>query len=181
MNRIPKQLFQSLSIIMAGLGVGLIAYQLKNNPPRLSIPQPVPTPSWQEQPIILTDREQATMSGDFTQEFQQALEEEKTPPKPSSIVILDTLASMAGDIVAPKVTISGEPPCFSLWVSDNMTPWKQLVTRTKLDNGQWSPWMNYFSYCFDNLGNGSHTVRIQIKDLAGNVSSEVKRTFIVKR
>ncbi len=98
---------------------------------------------------------------------------------------------MAGDIIAPSVTINGGPPegstiaynnpCFPLWVSDNMTPWQQLVTRTKLDDRQWSLWMNIFFYCFDNLGNGAHTVSIQIKDLAGNISSELKRTFIVKR
>lgn len=183
---------RSLAIIISGLGVGFITYQLKTNPPNsMTFTRPTPTPQWREQAVQLSDIEQATMAGDFRQEFQIALEEEKIPPKPSPIFSLDIPSSMAGDIMAPKVTISGGPsegatitytnPCFPLWVSDNMTPWQQLVTRAKLDDGQWSGWMNYFSYCFNNLGDGGHTVRIQIKDLAGNISPEVKRIFIVKR
>jgi len=182
---------QALAIIIAGLGLGIITNQLKTNSPSIFI-RPTPTPTWQEQTLPLTDVEQATMSGDFTQEFQQALAEERTPEKPlAPIWSLDIPSSMAGDIVAPTVTINGGPsegstiaytnPCFPLWVNDNMTPWQQLVSRSKLDSGQWTSWMNQFSYCFDNLGNGGHTVSIQIKDLAGNISSEVKRTFIVKR
>lgn len=184
MKGIPKQLIQIIAIILAGIGLGLIFSQRK--------PTSVPTPTWQERTIQLTDIETATMTGDFTQEFQTELNRERTTPKPlAPILSLDVPASMAGDILAPTVTINGGPsegaaivytnPCFPLWVSDNMTPWQQLVTRNKLDNGKWSSWMNQFSYCFDNLGNGSHTVSIQIKDLAGNISSEVKRTFIVKR
>jgi len=181
MNKIPKQLSRAIAIVILGIGAGIIAYQLKNNPPNITpFTRPIPTPSWQEQPMVLTDIESATMSGNFTQEFQAALEEEKITPKPSPIVILDGASNMTRDTVAPTVTINGEPPCFPLWVNDNMTPWQQLVTRTKLDNGQWSSWINQFSYCFDNLGDGTHTVSIQIKDLAGNVSSEVKRTFVVK-
>jgi hypothetical protein len=190
MNRISKQLVQVIAIIIAGIGFGIIANQLQTNPLNRKT-RPTPTPSWQEQTIQLSDVEKATMSGNWQEEFQTALEQEKSTPQPIPIWSLDTPASMAGDITAPTVTISGGPsegatiaytnPCFPLWVSDNMTPWQQLVTRTRLDNGQWSSWMNYFSYCFDNLENGAHTVSIQIKDLAGNVSSEAKRLFIVKR
>jgi len=189
---INSKLNKIVAILLFGIGAGIIANQLKTNPPNIvTFTRPTPTPQWQEQPVVLTDIEQATMSGNFTKEFQTALEEEKITPKPIPIWTLDVPSSMAGDIMAPTVTISGGPsegatityanPCFPLWVSDNMTPWKQLVTRSKLDNGQWGSWMNYFSYCFDNLGNGPHTIRIQIRDLAGNVSSEVKRVFIVKR
>jgi len=177
------KLIKALAIILTGIGIGLIFFQKK--------PSLVPTPTWQEKTLPLTDIEQATMSGDFTQEFQRALEEDKTPKPILPIWSLDVPSSMAGDIMAPSVMINGGPtegstisysnPCFPLWVSDNMTPWQQLITRSKLDNGQWSNWMNQFSYCFDNLGNGSHIVSIQIKDLAGNISSEVKRTFTVKR
>ncbi len=181
-------MIKALAIIFAGLGLGLIFYQRK--------PNPVPTPTWQEQTMQLTDIEQATMSGNFTQEFQQALAEENQPkadrPLAETLIsMIDVPSSMAGDIIAPTVTINGGPsegatiaypnPCFPLWVNDNMTPWQQLITRSKLDSGQWSNWMNQFSYCFDNIGNGGHTVSIQIKDLAGNISSEVKRSFIVKR
>lgn len=191
MNRIPKRLFQSLAIIAAGICVGLGAYHLKTNP--LSFPKksPVPTPSWQEQTVILTDIEQATMSADFSEEFETALIAAQETPTPELVSSFDIPANQAGDIQPPTLTITGGPAdgatirgtsaCFPLWVSDNRTPWKQLATRAQLDSQQWSPWMNYFSYCFDNLGEGRHTVRIQIKDLAGNVSPEVKRTFIVKR
>jgi hypothetical protein len=191
MKGISKQLLQAVAIIVAGLGLGIIANQLKTNPPSV-LSRPMPTQTWREKTIQLTNVEQATMSGDFTQEYQRALEEEKITPKPLPIIVtLDVPASMAGDILAPSVTISGGPsegstiaytnPCFPLWVNDNMTPWQQLVTRNKLDSGQWSGWMNIFSYCFTNLGDGNHTVSVQIKDLAGNISSEVKRTFVVKR
>ena len=182
-------MIKALAIILAGIGFGFIAYQLKPKPP-------IPTPTWQEQTLRLSDIEQATMSGDFTKEFQTALAEENQakPDRPLAetlISMIDVPSSMAGGILAPTVTINGGPsegstiaypnPCFPLWVNDNMTPWQQLATRTKLNSGQWSNWMNQFSYCFDNLGNGSHTVSIQIKDLAGNISSEVKRVFVVKR
>jgi hypothetical protein len=192
MKQISKRTFQAIAIVIFGIGAGIVAYQVKTNPPTgPTFVRPIPTPRWEEQPVVLSDIEQATMTSDFTSEFQRALEKEKITPLPSPIFTLDVPASMAGDILAPTVTISGGPsegatiaynnPCFPLWVNDNMTPWQQLATRSKLDDGQWSPWMNYFSYCFTSLGNGVHTVSIQIKDLAGNVSSEVKRLFIVKR
>lgn len=189
MKRIPKKLAQAIAIIIAGIGLGIITYQFKTNPPTVS--RPTPTPAWNEETLVLTDIERATMSGDFSQEFQTALEKEKITPKLTPIWSLNIPASMAGDITTPTVSISGGPlegatityinPCFPLWVSDNMTPWQQLVTRAKLDDGQWSSWMNHFSYCFDNLGSGGHTVTFQIRDIAGNVSSEIKRVFIVKR
>ena len=100
---------QALAIIIAGLGLGIITNQLKTNSPSIFI-RPTPTPTWQEQTLPLTDVEQATMSGDFTQEFQQALAEERTPEKPlAPIWSLDIPSSMAGDIVAPTVTINGGP------------------------------------------------------------------------
>lgn len=191
MKRIPKQAVQTAAIIIFGIGSGIVAYQIKTNPPG-GLRSPAPIQLWREKTIPLTDVEQATMSGNFTQEFQTALDQEKNTPKPIvPIFSLDTPASMAGDLTAPTASISGGPaegatityanPCFPLRVFDNMTPWQQLVTHAKLDSGQWSNWMNYFSYCFDNLGNGAHTISIQIKDLAGNISSEIKRTFVVKR
>gem|GEM_PF-1910243 len=192
MKRTPTNITQTIALVIFGIGAGVVAYQIRSSPLR-TIPfiATTPTPAWQEQRVVLTDIEQATMSGNFTKEFQQALETEKLPPKPSPIFVYDIPASMAGDITAPTITITGGPPesstipynnpCFPLWVGDNMTPWQQLTTRAKIDDGQWSPWMNQFSYCFNNLENGGHTVLIQIKDLAGNVSPEIKRVFIVKQ
>jgi len=186
---IPK----AIAILLAGIGCGLIAYQLK--PIVFSTIQtqfhPTPTIAWQESPQVLTDIETATMSGDFSEEFQKNLDLLETPLTPTPFFTTDVPASMAGDLVAPSVTIQGGPVegaivndtsvCFPLWVTDNMTPWQQLVTRAKLDDRQWSSWMNFFSYCFDNLNSGTHVVSVQIKDLAGNVSPEVKRVFIIKR
>jgi hypothetical protein len=185
-----KQLYQIIALVIAGLGFGIIANQIKTNPPTL-LNRTTPAPSWREQTVPLTDIEQATMTGNFSQEFQTVLAQEKITPRPNPLFTLDVPASMAGDIIAPTVNITGGPTdgsiitatsvCFPLWVGDNMTPWQQLTTRSKLDDGQWSTWMNTFSYCFNNLGIGAHTVLIQIRDLAGNVSSEVKRVFIIKQ
>jgi hypothetical protein len=146
---------------------------------------------WQEQPRVLTEIEEATMSADFAADFEKNLEKKNQQPTPTPFLIADVPASMAGDLAPPTVTISGGPlqgtittipdVCFPLWVSDNMTPWKQLTSRGKLDEGQWSTWSTATSYCYQNLGNGTHTFTVQLRDLAGNVSPETTRVFIVKR
>lgn len=146
---------------------------------------------WEESPRTLTAIEQATMSADFTKDFEKNLAVVNATPTPTPIFILDTPASMAGDLIPPTVTIQGgitegattnqTSLCFPLWVSDNMTPWQQVATRAKLDATQWSVWMPLTQYCYQNLGDGSHTFATQVRDLAGNVSSEVQRTFIIKR
>ncbi|MFH0749556.1 MAG: hypothetical protein V1917_01405 [Candidatus Gottesmanbacteria bacterium] len=149
------------------------------------------SPTWQELPRTLTEIETATMSADFAKDFEKNLESINTPPTPTPFLSADVPASQAGDLVPPTVTIQGEVLegstvtmpniCFPLWVSDNITSWQQLGTRGKLDDNQWSPWSTLLSYCYQNLGNGVHTFTVQIRDLSGNISQEVKRTFIVKR
>jgi len=146
--------------------------------------------TWQEQPQQLSTIEQATMSASFSEDFEKNMEAENTPPTPTPLFLTDIPASMAGDMIAPTVTIQSPivegatitytNPCFPLWVTDNMTPWQRLQTRAKLDNTAWSDWRESFSYCFTNLTPGAHTFSVQIRDLAGNVSSEGKRTFIVE-
>lgn len=140
---------------------------------------------------MLNEQEKATMSGNFEAELQKNLASPQTPGEPTPMWRDNIPASAAGDLIAPTVTINGGPEegvtttqtaaCFPLWVSDNRTPWQQLMSRAQLDTNQWSSWMNYFSYCFDNLGNGDHTVTIQVKDLAGNISANAQRRFSVKR
>jgi hypothetical protein len=152
---------------------------------------PAPTPTWQETAQTLTEIETATMSANFAKDFEKNLDALNTPPSSTPFLPMDVPSSMAGDLAAPTLTIQGGVTegttitvanvCFPLWVSDNMTPWQQLASRGKLDDNQWSPWITMNSYCFQNLGNGVHTFTAQIRDLAGNVSPEVKRTFIVKR
>lgn len=146
---------------------------------------------WEESPRTLTAIEQATMSADFSQDFEQNLVLANATPTPSPIFSLDVPASMAGDLIPPTVTIQGGVTegatisqtslCFPLWLSDNMTPWQQLTTRAKMDNAQWSVWMPLTQYCFQNIGNGTHVFTVQIRDLVGNVSQELKRTFSVKQ
>ena len=98
----------------------------------------------------LTDIEQATMSGNLHRNFNRRLGGKSAkadrPLAETLISMIDVPSSMAGDIIAPTVTINGGPsegatiaypnPCFPLWVNDNMTPWQQLITRSKLDS--WS-------------------------------------------
>lgn len=182
---------QALAIIVTGIGIGLILHQTR--PLLYKIPNRLqtPTPTWQEQPLQLTEIETATMSGNFQKEFETRLQEMRQTPLPSPIFTPNIPASMAGDLIPPTGTINGGPlegstitqtsVCFPLWVSDNMTPWQQLATRAKLDDLQWSNWMNLFSYCFENLDNGGHIIRIQIRDLAGNVSTETQRLFTIRR
>lgn len=183
---------RTISIALLGLSLGLwasviIPSMLAKKPE--TIPQN--KPSFQEQDLTLTDSEKATMAASFVADFEKNLETMQTSPTPTPIFHMDTPASMAGDLNPPVVTIQGGPQegavltttgvCFPLWLSDNMTPWQQLQTRGKLDMGQWSPWLPQTSYCYSNLGSGAHTFSVQIQDLAGNISSETKRTFIVKQ
>lgn len=147
--------------------------------------------SWQEQLVTLTAMEQATMSADFASDFKKNLDALDAPATPTLFLPADVPASMAGDLIAPTVSIQGGAQegttvanpnvCFSLWVSDNMTPWQQLGTRAKMDTMEWSTWLQMTSYCFPNLADGAHTFTVQIRDLTGNVSPEVKRVFSVKR
>jgi hypothetical protein len=133
----------------------------------------------------------ATMSANFTEDFEKNLRLANETPTPTVFFSADIPASMAGDLTAPTVTIQGNVSegttiasgslCFPLWVSDNMTPWQRLQTRAKIDQNQWSEWAETFSYCFQNLEDGTHTFSVQIRDLAGNISPELKRTVIVKR
>lgn len=148
-------------------------------------------PSWQEQPQTLSETEAATMSANFTEDFEKNLALANATPTPTPFFASDIPASMAGDLTAPTVTIqgnlaegatiAGNSVCFPLWVSDNMTPWQRLQTRANIDKNQWGVWTETFSYCFQNLGNGSHTFSVQIRDLAGNVSAPVTRTFIIRQ
>jgi len=153
--------------------------------------QPVQETMWQEQPQQLTETESATMSANFTQDFEKNLALANATPTPTPFFASDIPASMAGDLIPPTVTIQGNLAegatiatsgiCFPLWVSDNMTSWQRLQTRAKIDQNQWGVWTETFSYCFQNLGNGSHTFSVQIRDLAGNVSAPVARTFIIRQ
>lgn len=188
--RISNIVFRILAIIFLGVGAGSITYQLKTNPPNLKKTQPTRAPQWVEHERVLTDIERATMSGSFQMEFEQAFHVSPTPVlKP--IFSLDVPSSMAGDLLPPTAKITGGPSdgeaisatqvCFPLYVSDNMTPWQQLATRAKMDDKDWSNWMNIFSYCYNNLSIGPHTFRMQIKDLAGNMAPDTTRLFIVKQ
>ncbi|MFZ2024707.1 MAG: hypothetical protein WAV51_00265 [Microgenomates group bacterium] len=146
---------------------------------------------WQEEQKQLSEIEIATMSASFTEDFEKNLALASATPTPTPFFTSDIPASMAGDLNPPTVTIQGNTAegatitgnsvCFPLWVSDNMTPWQRLQTRSKLDTNQWSVWMETFSYCFQNLGNGKHTFSVQIRDLAGNVASPVARTFLIRQ
>ena len=152
---------------------------------------PTKEATWQEQSKTLSESEAATMSASFAEDFEKNLTLIKQTPTPPAFFTADTPASMAGDLIPPTVTIQGGVSegaiiasgslCFPIWVSDNMTPWQQLTTRTRMDTNQWSVWMQTYSYCFQNLNIGTHTFSVQIRDLAGNISPEIKRTFIVKQ
>ncbi len=181
---------RAMSIALLGLSLGLwgsIIIPSMHIKKTATITETV----WQEQPRPLTEIEQATMSADFITDFEKNLEKKDQSPTPTPFLTADVPASMADDLAPPTITISGGPVqgtttampdvCFPLWVSDNMTPWQQLSSRGKLDEGQWSTWSTATSYCYQNLGNGTHTFTVQLRDLAGNVSPEVTRTFIVKR
>jgi len=188
-----KNTIRVVSIVLLGLSLGLwsaiiIPSFLKE---RQKTAAPVQEKIWQEQPETLSEIEQATMSASFTEDFEKNLALANASPTPIVFFTADIPASMAGDLTPPTATIQGSVTegaimtstslCFPLWVSDNMTPWQQLQTRGKIDSNQWSIWMETFSYCFQNLGIGRHTFSVQIRDLAGNVSPEIKRTFIVKQ
>lgn len=114
------------------------------------------------------------MSANFSQDFEKNMALANSTPTPAPLFVADIPASMAGDMIAPTLTIQGSigegttiaytNPCFPLWVSDNMTPWQRLQTRAKLDTTAWSNWSEAFSYCFTNLSNGAHTFSVQIRD-----------------
>ena len=158
---------------------------------RQKTPEAAKETTWQEQSQTLSESEAATMSASFTEDFEKNLTLINQTPTPPAFFTADTPASMAGDLISPTVTIQGSISegaiiassslCFPIWVSDNMTPWQQLTTRARMDTNQWSVWMPTYSYCFQNLGVGTHTFAVQIRDLAGNISPEIKRTFIVKQ
>lgn len=153
--------------------------------------KPMAETAWQEQPQRLSETEAATMSANFSDDFEKNLRTINASPTPTPFFAADIPASMAGDLTPPTATIQGSAAegaviagndlCFPLWVSDNLTPWQRLQTRGKMDSNQWSIWMETFSYCFQNLGIGRHTFSTQIRDLAGNVSPEITRTFIVRQ
>ena len=146
---------------------------------------------WQESPRTLTDTEEATMSADFAVDFEKNLTLMNATPTPTPFFAIDVPASMAGDLTPPTVTIQDSVAegttinqtslCFPLWLSDNMTPWQQLTTHAKMDTNQWSIWMPLTQYCYQHLTIGKHVFTVQIRDLAGNVSSEVTRTFTVSQ
>lgn len=181
---------KAIAILLAGIGCGLIAYQLTPTISTTINRQPTPTPQWTEQPLILSDIEQATMSGDFSTELQENLILLNATPTPTLAFRMDIPASAAGDLVSPTVTIQGGPTegstiaqnsvCFPLWISDNMTPWQQLQTQAQLNTQAWSPWAPVTYYCFDTPTDGTYTFRVRIRDIAGNVSSEIQRIFVVK-
>jgi len=158
---------------------------------RQKLPNEITETPWQEQPKQLSETEMATMSASFAEDFAKNLTLINATPTPSVFFTADIPASMAGDLTPPTVTIQGGVAegttiasgslCFPIWVSDNMTPWQQLTTRARMDTNQWSVWLQTYSYCFQNLSLGKHTFSVQIRDLAGNVSSEVKRTFTVQQ
>jgi hypothetical protein len=67
-----------------GVAVGLLTYKIRLNTEIVRWQSKLsPTPVWQESPVTLTDSEQATMSGDFTKEFETIREDEKISPKPN--------------------------------------------------------------------------------------------------
>lgn len=188
-----KNTIRLVSIVLLGLSLGLwsaiiIPSFVKE---RQKTPEEAKETTWQEQPTSLSELETATMSANFAEDFEKNLALMNATPTPTVFFSADIPASMAGDLNPPSVTIQGSVSegatiassslCFPLWVTDNMTPWQQLTTRARMDTNQWSIWMQTFSYCFQNLGVGAHTFSVQIRDLAGNVSQEVKRTFIVKQ
>ena len=181
----------SITLLLLSLGLWsaiIIPSFLKT---RQKMPETAKELTWQEQPQQLSEVESATMSASFAEDFEKNLTLINATPTPPAFFSADIPASMAGDLIAPTVTIQGSVSegaiiasgslCFPIWVSDNMTPWQQLTTRARMDTNQWSVWMPTYSYCFQNLGVGTHTFAIQIRDLAGNISPEVKRTFIVKQ
>lgn len=186
-----KNTIRNISIALLGLSLGLwssviipsfVTKQKQSSQP--------PEPTWQEQPRTLSDIEHATMSANFTTDFEKNMALANTTPEPTPLFLRDIPASMAGDLQPPTLTIQGSiadnaiisftNPCFPLWVTDNMTPWQRLQTRTKLDTQSWSTWAEAFSYCFQNLTTGTHIFSVQIRDLAGNVSPEIQRPFIVQ-
>ena len=144
---------------------------------------PSPTPMWQEQPLSLDANEETTMTANFSDEFEKNLMQSQITPTPSPVITLGN-----GDITPPTVTIQSPQEgatlmtsslCFPLWVSDDITPWQQLVTRAKMDTGVWSDWSNQLSYCYTNITNGSHHFTVEIKDTNGNISTDVIRSFTI--
>lgn len=63
--------------------------------------------------------------------------------------------------------------------SDNVTPASSLVYRYQLDGGTWSGYASSTSHTFSGLADGSHTVGVEAKDQAGNVSSAASVGFTV--
>ncbi len=181
----------SITLLLLSLGLWsaiIIPSFLKT---RQKAPEAAKEATWQEQPQTLSEMEMATMSASFAEDFEKNLTLLNATPTPPVFFTADIPASMAGDLKPPTVTIQGniaegatiatDSLCFPLWVSDNMTPWQRLTTRARMDTKEWSVWLPTYSYCFQNLSIGAHTFSVQIRDLAGNISPEVKRTFIVKQ
>lgn len=158
-----------------------------------------PTPWFTEAVPTLSEKETATMSGNFVSEFESALasaaSEQAAAADQAAALGASTTAQTPAptgskDTIAPAVEIRGGPAegstlsdtkaCFPLWVSDNLTLWQSLVVHVKLDNGKWSDWSANLGPCLENLGNGGHVFGVQVKDGAGNISPEIRRTFTTK-
>ncbi len=63
---------------------------------------------------------------------------------------------------------------------DNVSNWQKIQTRFKFDGDDWAAYeTNRLYFCRDPLPNGTHTLKIQSKDEAGNEESEQTISFTV--
>jgi hypothetical protein len=96
-----------------------------------------------------------------------------------------------GDTTPPSVTVTGGPEngavvapgtyCYPLWIVDNLSWYSAVQTRMAVDGGAWTDWSAVYQYCPAFAATGTHTVKIQGKDEAGNVSAPVTRTLTVRQ
>jgi len=106
----------------------------------------------------------------------------QTPlPLPSLTTKLDNIAPIITSFGGPTddSTVEFSNFCFPLYITDNVSKYPNIWIHFRFDTDTWSTWSTDVAPCFNNVENGQHTIAIQAKDQAGNISQELKKTFSV--
>ncbi len=111
-------------------------------------------------------------------------------PAPTPTPLLANGGVQNGDTTPPKIVINGGPAsdvptattsaCFPLWIEDDLSWYTAVDVRYRLDMSFWNPWSKNLEPCVYNLKPGTHLFGVVARDEAGNISSEVTRSFTVK-
>lgn len=115
-----------------------------------------------------------------------------TPTGSSGVVYLTPTSTPdpnAKDTTAPQITgtvgvdeggtYAYSSTCIPIKAYDDVTTFVGLYFRFKMDSSDWTNWINDGEYCTQNLGNGAHSLGIEVRDSAGNVGSAI-RNFIIQ-